>query len=114
MGAIRRLTFEERQEIEKYLKLGLNCHQISKLLHRSRTGIRTEILLSPKPYEAVTAQKRSETAWIIRNKNISNKLKGVKKYSSNIALQEKISLIEMQLEIITTFIKEQQNGKTNQ
>jgi IS30 family transposase len=82
------LTFEERQEIEKYLKLGLNCGKISQLLQRSRTGIRQEILLSPKPYDAVTAQKRSESVRNFKNKNISTALKGNKNKHSYIYLQE--------------------------
>lgn len=55
-------TLEERKKIEKYVKLGCSCREISRYLNRSSTGIIQEVNKNGgvDNYNALNAQRRFE------------------------------------------------------
>ena len=75
---IEKISFEERQDIEKYIKQGKSGGEIAHILARSRNGINTEIRNGGGRdiYSAVHAQRRSESVREIQNKAVAQKLKG--------------------------------------
>lgn len=75
---IEKLSFEERKDIEKYIKQGISGGEIAHILARSRNGINTEIRNNGgrEAYCAREAQKRSDSVREIQNRAVSEKLKG--------------------------------------
>jgi IS30 family transposase len=114
------LTFAERQFIELFLAMGMNPNQIAKKINRSHTGIRTEIRRGggSLTYKAKIAQQVAEEANNNRYNHLRHRLKQheidfirneiqcqknnkIQSPSSNVgALEERISNLEQQLEII--------------
>lgn len=77
---IEKISFEERQDIQKYIKQGKSGGEIAMILARSRNGINTEIRNAGgrEAYDAVHAQHRSDSVRQIQNEQVSKKLRGHK------------------------------------
>lgn len=90
---IEKLSFEERQDIERYIKQGLSGGNIAHILARSRNGINTEIRNNGgrEGYDAEKAQRRSESVRQIQNEQVSKKLMG---HKDSFGWKERIQALE--------------------
>lgn len=103
-GKYEPITFEERTKIEVLVSQGVNTYKIAQALERSYAGIKKEIWRGGgKKYIAQDAQTQVEY-------RINNKSSGIK--ATNVLrakgpeLLERISSLEMQLEIVIDEIKQ--------
>lgn len=99
------ITFEERQAIEKYLKLGFSASSIARQLERSKNSIVWEVRRNGgrEKYNAKLAQKDCDKRNEIRKEKVSYTNS---KRSSEFNYKKRIENIEMQLEILSETIKE--------
>lgn len=105
--------FEERQEIERLLALGYSYHKIAVSMKRSYNGIRTEVKRNKYPYKAAEAQEASELLKTTKYELLSEINKKKPHKARYPAIEEKIEILEFQLEIITTQLRELINAKNN-
>lgn len=91
-----RITFEERKQIQKWIKRGLSFNAISKIMNRSKSGIANEVNSNGgrKEYDAEKSQQMQEIKKDLRNRE-----------AYKISINQKIQNIEFQLEILTETIK---------
>jgi transposase, IS30 family len=65
MGTYHRLTFEEREELSRFLAMGLSLREIGRRLRRSASTVSREVgrfRLGALGYRATTAQRRAQVA----------------------------------------------------
>lgn len=106
------LTFEERQAIERNLKLGYSASSISRRIGRSKNSIVWEVRRNGgmKNYNAEKAQLQSDIRNSERIQKIKKKNQDQKKPN---AIWQRIENLEMQVEILVETIKELIHGTKN-
>lgn len=127
MGLVKRFTLDERLEIRRLLDLKLAVAHIARRLNRSSTSLRTQVATNGgrDHYDPIQANGRLIPASLYnkdkrgakRNKNQikpeieeeQQQQSAVTKTTTNI--EERIEIIEMQLEILYDTIKELRNVK---
>lgn len=103
-GIIDRLTFEERQLIEKYLKDGLSGIKISERINRSKNCINTELRkIGREIYTAKEAQKKADECFLSKYEKLSQRNKG---NQVTFKIKQRIENLEMQVEILHDIVKE--------
>ena len=94
----KRITFEERQQIEKLIKTGATCAFMAKQLGRSVNGIASEIRhLKKENYEAEKAHAMAEE----RSKRTKKSV-----FIDKGMTDQRIENLEMQVEILHDTIKD--------
>lgn len=91
----RLFTLDEKREIEKYLNLGYSHKKIGEIIGRHQTSISREISRGGVPYNAEASRDRRI---LLRKHSGENKSQYEK-------LIERVEILEMQLEIISTHLK---------
>jgi IS30 family transposase len=107
----KELNFDNRIDIEKYIKLDYSGEYIASSLGFSRSGICTEIRRNGgrQKYNAQEAQKRAQRMRFRSTREWVDVCKSEKD-----EFKERISNIEMQIEIILETLKElMKNDKKN-
>ncbi len=96
---IRKIDFEQRKLIEKYLKKGFSCSKISKLISRSKNCVVTEVRKNEgkDKYDAEKAQKISEFNRKEKYQKLSERNRNQKIISP---LEKRVRSLEMQIEIL--------------
>lgn len=98
------LSYDEREEIEKYIKRGESLTEIARILARSKNAIVTEVRINGgrDEYSAVSAQARKFDAVNERYAKVSEKLKGRKDsfgmHARIIALESGIITLSLEIE----------------
>lgn len=99
------LTFEERKEIEKYVKLGCSCNEIAINIGRSKNAVVVEVRRNGKAaYSAKAGQKLADENTRKRNAHLIALNTGVKE--PIFKYKERIENLEMQIEILHDTLKE--------
>lgn len=99
----QRFTFKERQLIEGYLKEGLSYAEIGKSLCRSKSTVFKEV--SPMGKEEYTAEKGQEIQDNSRGNKASQFISFHKILIRYEEMSKRVENLEMQVEILTDFIK---------
>lgn len=108
------LTFAERKIIEKYIKQNYSASEISRLIRRGKNTVIVEIRRNEgrEKYSALQAQKDSR----LRKEKADKKRKnnGTQlPLSPYQLLAKRVENMEMQLDIITTILKEIKNDESS-
>lgn len=87
------LDYEERCDIEKYIKQGKSLTEIGRILARSKNGIITEVRNNGgrDKYRAKDAEKRKNEIRNERTISVSKKLKG---HTNNLKTAARIAALE--------------------
>ena len=102
----RLLTFDERLLIEKYLKEGKSCCEISKLIGRSKNGVVKEVRkVGRENYSAKKSQEDYERRRDAKIKKMSEQRKKSGIHPST-RMKNKIDALHMQLEIVLETLNE--------
>jgi len=106
------LSFRERKEIEKGLKLGKSCCCIGLEIRRSKNCIVTEVRNNggKGEYSAVQAQDR---AYALRQEKYERLAERNKTVKPSFEMKKRIENLEMQVEILYDTIKEILYDKKN-
>lgn len=104
------LTYEERKNIKSLLNKGLSCGQIAQKINRSKNGIVHEIRRNggKDNYDPQIAHTGAKQRNLEKKQKLSLLFGGKKK---NTTLTQRITNLEMQLEILHDVIKGLLNGK---
>ncbi len=99
------LTLQERIIIEKYIKQGFSCTEISKIIFRGVNTVVSEVRRSGgrETYCAKDAQRLSEIRMENKYERLSERNKG---RATVFHIKQRIENLEMQLEILHETIKE--------
>ncbi len=104
MGKTFPLTLKERKEIKYFIDQMLSLREISQKIGRSNSCINNEVRRygGRDKYDPIEAHKKAMDA----NEDRIEKLKLLNEKSCKISLEQRISNIEMQIDILITTIKE--------
>lgn len=100
------LTLEERKEIKKWISRKYTLSNIAEILERGKNTVIAEVKRNGgrDSYDQIQAHKRAECMQVERLRKTSETLKG-KAINPYTTMSEKISNLEMQLEILLEEVK---------
>jgi IS30 family transposase len=107
----KRLTFEERKQIEWYVKHGKSCSEIAILINRSKNVVITEVRRAGKKfYSAKEGQRIADVNMENKYRKLSERNKGNK---ITFKMKQRIENLEMQIEILHDMIRSLMNDQKN-
>lgn len=105
-----KITFQERESIERLIKADFSLGAIASVLHRSKGGIQKEVQINGgrDGYTAQKAQKRKDVVMFNRSKIISKMMSG---YIPDKYLELRVKALESALISLSLDIEKLKSGK---